>query len=124
MWNGSTVQRNGNLVDLEKCFKKCAYSHHKQFKTLKKKYKTFSKNAACWDGHSEVRMYIDSHICPFFLFRCVEIFFFSLSLAGLNVPSSHVAARGVSSRILLRSLSLAIAAVDTAENEPERKLDN
>ena len=65
-------------------------------------------------------MYIDSHICLFFFFRCVEIFFFSHSLAGLNVPSSHVAARGFSRRGLLRSLSLAIVAVDTADNGPSK----
>ena len=51
----------------------------------------------------------------------MEIFFFSHSLVGLNVPSSHVAARGFFSKdIATFSLSLAIVAVDTAENEPSK----
>ena len=72
-------------------------------------------------------MYIDLHIC-LFLFRCVEIFFFSHSLVGLNVPSSHVAARGFFLEgdccVLSLSLSLAIVAVHTAEHEPPKALKN
>ena len=53
---------------------------------------------------------------PTFVIFSIFLFYnyvvpFSFSLAGLNVPSSHVAARGGSSRILLRSLSPKIVVV-------------
>ena len=94
-------------------------------KCRKKRIQNCSKSGL-GNGHSADRMYslyISSSLSIQFNFVFVLFSYFrarsSSSLAGLHVPSSHVAVSGFR-KILLRSLSLSLAtvAVHTEENGP------